>query len=143
MLIVLYTRKRHGRHERLDNGSRISTSAENDFKPRHERKTAVKTALNLMFFLIVTCDTSWSWWPKKSNYVRKARAWQQICNTHLRQFTRSGHILFGKLQNLNSQEMQVAPLALQMLVARFPSFWLEGCLRTIMTVHIAAISYGA
>ena len=37
----------------------------------------------------------------------------------------------------------MAPLALQMLVARFPSFWLEGCLRTIMTVHIAAISYGA
>ena len=128
-------------YERFDKGARTSTSADNDFQQRRERISNlqfritlfVKIAVNLIFFFLivvsqakhlktsllwhssstdVTCDTSWSWWPKKSNYVRKARAWQQICNTHLCQFIRSGLVLFGKLQNLNSQEMRVAPLAL-------------------------------
>ena len=63
----------------------------------------VKIAVNQMFFFLLVVSQAkhlktsllWhskSWWLKKSNYVRKTWAWQQICNTHLRQITLSGHI---------------------------------------------------
>ena len=58
MLIVLYTRKRHGRHDRFDKGARTSTSADNDFQRNRERISNlqfritlfVKIAVNLMLF---------------------------------------------------------------------------------------------
>ena len=81
MLIVLYTRKRHGRHERFDKGARTSTSADNDFQRSHERISNlqfritlfVKIAVNLMlFFLIVVSQARYL----KTSHVCDSRVLQ-------------------------------------------------------------------